>query len=270
MNKKSDILLKQFKGLIIIISVTGVVMALNVITFKSTLLNNICGLTVIFAITILIFTMIKTDEAWKREALEKIEADDKFLQAHYGGKVRCFKGRFTKAEKDRHPLFEGQITYPKMQIEGQLCEKNFKYSDVYVEKVHRSGTDKDDAMRYILFKGCLLQWSDNTLPDDIELLICTSGFYKRTSFKPNKRKYSLIYELPDESEVYICGKSDINKTALMKIYNHVMLQIKNILQGQEMCLFIKECTIDAFACDAGMESCEIQRKLRYIENVLTI
>ena len=267
MKKKSEKLLGNFKNLLWTIAFLGIVMALNAVFFHSEILNQMCGAGIVFTIVILIMTMVKTNSVWRMEENEDIQKTNEYLQTKYKGKVWCYEGKLSEEEIWENPFFRGHIVYPKMQIEGEFQGKKFKFRHIWAEEYHRNAEDHTNNTRYVLFKGSQLQWIDKRFIGNNQLLLFTSGFSKRTGFKPKKAGYILLRKLQDGSEIFGLNETDFKaEEFLISLYEKVHKEVKN--REKEICVLLKRDLVEIFVEEIGLNNSNIQDKMRYIENMI--
>lgn len=265
MEKKSQKLLRKFKYLLWMFALFGILMTMNAIVFRSEILNQVCGISIVFTIAILIMTMVKTNSAWRLEEKQDVEKINEYLQTNFGGKVWCYKGEFSKEEIMENPFLCGHIVYPKLQIEGNLQEQRFKYRHVWVEERHRNVDDHTKNTKYVLFKGSQLQWEDKRMDGKHQLLLCTPVFSKRTAFRPEKEGYILLQKQKDGSSIYGLNQSNI---AAEKFLENLYREIRREKENVESCILLRGSSIEVFVEEQELENKNIHEMMMYIANLI--
>lgn len=269
MNKKSETLLKKFKILLVIFVALVAVMALDVLVFHTEVLNQICGIGVVVTIVIIVVTMVKTSNVWREEAGAQIEKDNEYLLAQYGTKVYCYEGNISKEEINSNPLFRGRIVYPKIQIEGEIQGYKFRYRSIRMEAYHENPDDHNAGTVYALFQGCSLQWRDERLKDNLDLIVCSPNFCKLTRFHPDKAGYLPVDRFEDGNMIYTAKREKYYADDVLKeIYYQIIRELKNPIQGFEVCLLYRGKVVEAYVYDPKLINNDTPHRMTYIENIL--
>lgn len=191
MKKESQRLIEKFKFLLICIVVFFLGMILDSFILHTDILNQVCGFCIVMVTSFIIFTMMKTNTVVREETALTIEAANQLFQKKYSGTIYCRKGQISKIEKETNPLFIDHTVYTKIEVGGRLKDRYFIYRAINIEDViQKAGNHNRHTVR-MRFQGGMLQWNEERLASDTNVLICSKGFKSLTKLKFGKEDTGL-------------------------------------------------------------------------------